>query len=179
MPDWNAVVLVGLHSIRTDEGVLLAQMITHLGGAFVVTGIFLAAAYVLSRGRPWAHALGLIIALGGSVLSAEVLKSALQFERPDTVLWAVKAFDYGFPSMHAAAAMALYGYLAWYVYERAPRWKVPAFLCAATIILAVGFTRMYLGIHWPIDVIGGFLLGFVFIFLGVRVTRALESFESS
>lgn len=179
MPDWNAAILLALKSVRTEEGVFIAQAVSQLGGFFVITLVFVFAAYVLSRGRPWAHALGLIVALGGSAISAEVLKGVLRFDRPDAVLWAVSTFDYGFPSMHAAVATALYGYLAWYARERSPQWGLIAIALATAIVCAVGFSRMYLGIHWPIDIIGGYLLGIIFVFLAVRITRKLESFEEA
>ena len=74
--------------------------------------------------------------------------------------------------------MALYGFLMWSVCELHPRWKIPAILFFGLLILGIGFSRLYLGVHFPADVCGGYLLGFLFIVLGIRVTRYFERFES-
>lgn len=177
MPDWNVSILLFLLEIRTPLGVNIAEMISMLGGPSIIIAVALVSAYILSRGRPWAHALGLIVSIGGAFISAELLKNVLQYDRPDSVLWAVSTFDYGFPSIHAASSMALYGFLIWYAWEVRFPWRRLVTTFFGLIILAVGFTRLYLGVHWPIDVLGGYLVGFIFIIIGSRITRKFESYE--
>ena len=66
-----------------------------------------------------------------------------------------------FPSAHSAQAAATYGALAYLAGRAAPRWgqQVAAWTAATLIVLLVGFSRLYLGVHWLSDVLGGFALG--------------------
>ena len=66
-----------------------------------------------------------------------------------------------FPSAHSAQAVATYGALAYLAGRAAPRWgqRVAAWTAATLIVLLVGFSRLYLGVHWLSDVLGGFALG--------------------
>lgn len=177
MIGWDESILVALYAIRTQSGVEFFSTLSHLGGTVMVIAVCISAAIILSRGRVWAHALGMIVALAGSVGAAHFLKFLLQYSRPDAVLHAIPINGYGFPSAHAAAAMALYGFLAWYVWEKSTRFRIPAALLAGLIIFLVGFSRLYLGVHFITDVVGGYLVGIIFVWVGVRATRKLERFE--
>jgi membrane-associated phospholipid phosphatase len=177
MPDINVAVLLFLFEHRTPEGLSLFSKVSEFGGVAIVVAVAVFSAAILSRGKYWAHALGMLVSLGGAVATAFLLKNTLQFTRPDAVLQAVYETGYGFPSLHAAAAMSLYGFLAFCVWEKRPRWRLAAILFFGAIILAIGFSRMYLGVHWPIDIAGGYLVGFIFVWLGTLATRRLEKFE--
>ncbi|MDP3646081.1 MAG: phosphatase PAP2 family protein [bacterium] len=177
MIDWSTLILLYLAAMRTPLGLSFFSNVTEFGGGVIVTIVLAVSLFILWRGRAWAHAVGLIVALGGSIAVSEILKNVLQFSRPDLVLHAVVESGYSFPSKHAAAAMALYGFLAWYVWEKHPQWRIPVTLFLGLIILLVGFSRLYLGVHFPADVIGGYLLGIIFIWIGARTTRRLEHFE--
>ncbi len=177
MTGWDESILFALYSIRTPGGVDFFSTLSHLGGTVMVIAVCISAAIILSRGRVWAHALGMILALAGSVGTAHFLKLLLQYSRPDDFLHAIPAIGYGFPSAHAAAAMALYGFLAWYVGEKSLRFRILATALAGLIIILVGLSRMYLGVHFVTDVVGGYLIGIIFVWIGVRVTRTLERFE--
>jgi undecaprenyl-diphosphatase len=118
---------------------------------FVVVGAMLA---LLWR-RPW-----FLVALVTAVLSADLLSLALRQwigrERPPLVYPEprplVRLPDTGaFPSGHASAAFAGATVLAW----SSRRLALPSYLLAA----AIAWSRVYLGVHWPLDVLGGALLG--------------------
>lgn len=177
MIDLSTIFLVWLASMRAPLGLSFFSNITEFGGAAVVAIVLVVSVFVLWRGRAWAHAIGLIVALGGSIVVSTLLKNILQFQRPDEVLHAVVENGYSFPSNHATAAMALYGFLTWYVWEKYPQWRTPATLVFGLLIFLIGFSRLYLGVHFPIDVIGGYLLGIIFVWIGARVTRRLELFK--
>jgi undecaprenyl-diphosphatase len=178
MNDWNAQAVLYFYAHRSPAIVSFFAHLTEFGGVAVVFLVLLASLFVLWRGKMWAHALGLIAALGGSILVSEILKTALRFPRPDIALHAVVENGYSFPSNHATASMALYGFLLWCVWEKAPQLKWAASVFFAALIALIGFSRVYLGVHYPADVICGYLLGFVFIVVGVRVTRHFEKFEA-
>lgn len=70
-----------------------------------------------------------------------------------------------FPSGHSAAALALYGAIAWLLFRRTRRWGAWLLLLVPA---AVGFARLYRGMHHPSDVIAGFLLGACAVWIGHR-----------
>jgi undecaprenyl-diphosphatase len=178
MMDWSTYFLLMLYRVRTPLGVVFFSRLTEFGGMAVVILVLVVAAYAFWKGDRWAHALGLIVALGGSVVVSTALKYILHYSRPDLILHAVPESGYSFPSNHATAAMALYGFITWSIWELYQRWKIPATIFFGLLILGIGFSRLYLGVHFPADVAGGYFLGFLFVVLGIRVTRYLERFEN-
>ena len=177
MMDLSTQFLVYLEGLRTPLGLSFFTRLTEFGSPAVVAVVLAVSVFVFWRGKAWAHALGLMVALGGGIVVAEILKITLKFQRPDLILHAVVENGYSFPSGHSTGSMALYGFLAWCVWEKYPRWRIVATIFFGTLILGIGFSRLYLGVHFPADVLGGYLLGFLFLVLGVRITRYLEKFE--
>lgn len=82
-----------------------------------------------------------------------LVKGLFQIPRPDLIQHLVQADGWSFPSGHAQGAMVLWGWLAWELKDRR------AYIFAAVIILGVGFSRVYLGVHTPVDILGGYTIG--------------------
>jgi membrane-associated phospholipid phosphatase len=118
---------------------------------FVVVGAVLA---LLWR-RPWLLVALLAADAAAAGLSYE-LRQWIGRERPPLVYPEPKPLvglphSGAFPSGHAATAFACATVLAW----ASPRLRIPAFVLAA----AIAWSRVYVGVHWPLDVLGGALLG--------------------
>jgi membrane-associated phospholipid phosphatase len=101
--------------------------------------------------------------LAANALVAYMLEVALKhvFGRPRPTLWeAITRPDtFSFPSGHALSAMAVYGGLAAVLVTLRPTRKRVVITGAAFLICGIGFSRIYLGVHWPFDVIAGFVAG--------------------
>jgi membrane-associated phospholipid phosphatase len=103
-----------------------------------------------------------IAAAGASLLSA-VAKSVVGRERPPEPLHLAHVVTASFPSGHAPQAAATYlavAVVATYCLRR--KWIV-AVWSAAVVVAAVGVSRVYLGVHWATDVLGGWLLGALWV----------------
>ncbi|MGG6297270.1 phosphatase PAP2 family protein [Leptolyngbya sp. AN02str] len=103
-----------------------------------------------------------ITCIGGAVLSTG-FKLVFQKERP--VLWSqlITETSYSFPSGHALGAMVLYGFLAYLLVQRFQSHKRLIYGIATLLIASIGFSRIYLGVHWPTDVVAGYSIGFLWL----------------
>lgn len=97
---------------------------------------------------------------GGTILS-QVLKWGFDRPRPDLVPHGMSVYSQSFPSGHSMLAAVVYLTLAALLARTQKRTRVKLFLlgAAAIITVIVGISRIYLGVHWPTDVVGGWALG--------------------
>lgn len=116
-----------------------------------------AAAFFIWRGWRMSAILLAVSTLGGMFLTT-VLKAVFQRERPDLVATGYEAGFFSFPSGHATMAVGFYGALTLILAYRTKgtlRWLIAA--AGLATILLIGLSRMYLGVHYPTDIIAGYL----------------------
>jgi undecaprenyl-diphosphatase len=149
--------------------------LTQLGDARWITVVALAIAFLAWRHKRYEYKAGLAVALFGALLASFVLKLAVHRIRPGAPFALLEVTGYSFPSMHAAVSLATYGFLAYMTWKlmHPPHHRAPwmFFLCA--LVALIGFSRVYLGVHYLSDVLGGYVIGGVFLALGVLVTERL------
>jgi membrane-associated phospholipid phosphatase len=154
--------------------------VTQLGRTEVVVLVMAAAGMYLHRrtGR-WRHMLLLLSAAGGAQLLDLAAKIAFAQPRPPTAWMAVPAFGYGFPSGHTTVS-AMYIALAHFIARLQHRWRTKVFTYSSGITVAflIGISRVYLGVHWPTDVIGGWALAAGWIGILLMTTSAIEGSRS-
>lgn len=123
--------------------------------------VFAAAAVLAWRRRSWQPVVLMAAAGVLSVLAATVVKDLTDRTRPPHGYWVVHETDFSFPSRHTTMAAALLFMLAFLLTQRlASRAAVGAvWVGALVLIVLVGTSRVYLGVHWATDVLGGFTLG--------------------
>lgn len=94
----------------------------------------------------------------------KVLKFIIARPRPN-VLRLVEESGYSFPSGHSMVSMGFYGFLIYLTYKNIKnKWaKYPLIIFLGLLILLIGISRIYLGVHYATDVIGGFIIGFVYL----------------
>lgn len=137
-----------------------ARDLTALGSHLIVILVMAAVAgYLLLVQRPAAAVLVLVSVLGGIVLSS-LLKLGIDRPRPDLVPHAVAVFSASFPSGHAVLSAITYLTAGTLLSPtQARRLRVYFMSIAITVTLVVGLTRIYLGVHYPSDVLAGWCIG--------------------
>ncbi len=108
-------------------------------------------------------AIGLVISLAAAFLASTGLKIAIARQRPDIVEHAALTFTASFPSGHAFLSAATLLTIASFVGLASRRADIARFCMAMAVIITglIGLSRVYLGVHWPSDVLGGWCLGIV------------------
>jgi undecaprenyl-diphosphatase len=180
----RAVLLwINSHSPEWLDGPML--LATTLGYYWVVVPLLAVSVLVFYLGGWRLSAVLLFVSTVGSFMLTTVLKAVFERSRPDLIDSGYTATFYSFPSGHATVAAGFYGALTLVVAYRLrgpARWGVVAF--GVALVLLIGFSRLYLGVHYPTDVLAGFLaapLWLVFVggvyvaWLSVRGLRTAEA----
>lgn len=135
--------------------------LTALGGTTVLTLITaLVVLYLLIDRKPAAAAF-VVVSIGGGTLIGYGLKLLVQRPRPDVVAHLVDVHTASFPSGHAMMSAVTYITLAALLARVQARRRMRAYLIGIAVFmtLAIGMSRVYLGVHWPTDVIAGWCAG--------------------
>ncbi|MBX6747828.1 MAG: phosphatase PAP2 family protein [Acetobacteraceae bacterium] len=138
-----------------------ARDITSLGSTMVLMVVTLAVAGFLALARKRGAALLVLASVGGGALLSTLLKLGFERPRPDLVPHAVAVYTASFPSGHAMLSAVTYLTLGTLLARIQPRRRLRAYIVAIAVLLAllVGTSRVYLGVHWPTDVLAGWCLG--------------------
>lgn len=149
--------------------------ITTLGEWEVTTSAATIATLLLLRWKRKAYILPLWVALVGSQCSTFLLKIFFHRARPEYAMYTENSFS--FPSGHAAVALAFYGYLAYVLFRNLhTRPSKMIAICAGTALtLALGFSRIYLGVHFVGDVVGGYTLGALWLLVAISMVEWLRN----
>ncbi|MEJ8476765.1 bifunctional DedA family/phosphatase PAP2 family protein [Roseibium algae] len=165
----DIAILNMFESLRTPVGDHVMALITTLGDGVVVALMSATVAIYLFIRKAWRRATGFIIAMSGTALFVPLIKALLERSRPMDLYSGADAFS--FPSGHATLNTVLFGICAVLIAHNRSRWaKAGIFTVTAGYVIAIGFSRVYLGAHWTSDVLAGFLFGtamvaaFAFVF---------------
>lgn len=139
----------------------LAHAATELGGTPLLTLATLILAGWFAMRREWRFLAILLAAALGETLLSSVLKDLFDRPRPDVVPHLVHVSSESFPSGHASSAAAIFLTIAALVAARMQTraLRIYVFAAAGLLALLVGASRVYLGVHYPTDIIGGWSLG--------------------
>lgn len=155
--------------LMSDFTTIIAKFITNFGGAIFL--IFLALVlYIIIKNKK----IGLLIWLN-LLISASInftLKNILQRERP-TEFRLIDEKGYSFPSGHSMVSMAFYGFLIYLIYKYVKNKKIKyaSIFGLTLLIVLIGISRIYLGVHYTSDVIAGFLISISYLILYTSIIK--------
>lgn len=175
--DEAVLTWVGTH--RTDVLDQLALEITALGNTATLSVLVLAVASFLWLTRHRFSVLLLFTALAGGGALNWLLKDLFDRPRPAIIEWGTHVSSASFPSGHAMSAMIAYATVAYLGGRLEPTrlMRVVTWSFAAALILAIGASRIYLGVHYPSDVLAGFTAGLAWTAFVVSGISALRYFS--
>lgn len=166
-------------SFRSPELNKIFQFITDLGdvyGYIILTALCAIGFYL--RFKNWRYVLEMLFVMIVAGLSNLALKQVINRARPDAAhLVAVETLSY--PSGHAMGAIAFYGFLIYlfYNFKMNSFLKIAIILIFSFLILAIGISRVYLGVHYPSDIVGGFIAGFIWVIFCVILFQVMDIFR--
>jgi membrane-associated phospholipid phosphatase len=162
---FDRVTLLAIHRLDGPFMDVTMRAFTMVGSAPVVIPLTTALiVWVYRQGaRRLASILGLV-AFATELLNL-ALKTIFQRERPSLFQEVATLHSYSFPSGHTMAATAIYGFSAYVIARMRPRLRGVLATIVPLGVALIGVSRVFLGVHWPTDVIAGFAAG-IFIFLG-------------
>ncbi len=163
---WDLAASSWIHSTNTPAGVRLFVAITDIGSP-VAMGVIATIGVIVTfvRGHrllayAWAAAAG-----GGAIVDG-ILKYAIHRTRPEYAAAFLHGTSYSFPSGHAMGSIIGYGFLAYAIVltgKRAGWHRNMVFSAAALLTFLIGMSRVYIGVHYPSDVVGGWAAGLAWL----------------
>lgn len=165
---------IGHHQYPALQSVMLE--ITALGTGTVVAMIVFVAGMFLWLNRHRHSAVLLVVAtLGGLVLDA-LLKIGFNRPRPQIFTWGTRVVSSSFPSGHAMSSIVVYGTVAYLAARLQQNFasRAATMIFAGVIIIAISSSRLYLGVHYPSDVLAGLIIGLAWAAFCMAVLEAAQ-----
>jgi membrane-associated phospholipid phosphatase len=163
---WDVPILLAIHERSHPQLDVFAATFTKLG---VFWGVFPVATVIglmlLRQGR-WRSLAFLIVTLLGSTTINRTAKAVFHRARPH--LWEILSpkLDFAFPSGHAMSSMSLVVTLV--ILSWGTRWRWPTLIFGSLFVVAIAWTRLYLGVHFPSDILAGWMIAIAWV-IGVSL----------
>jgi membrane protein DedA with SNARE-associated domain/membrane-associated phospholipid phosphatase len=162
---YDRAIAAYLHSLATPPLIAFFLIVTAFGSieAVALIGVLMAGFFVWRRG--WLYLGTWLTAVGGSALLDQLLKGLFARPRPFFEHPVLVEASYSFPSGHAMESFVLYGMLAYFAVLALKTWRARTAVVfgAALLVLLIGLSRMYLGVHYFSDVLAGYAAGGVWL----------------
>jgi len=163
---------------RTAAATRVARTLTNLGGPWLDI-VFALAVVLLLALRRRRDASFVLLAGGGATVLTNAIKFILARPRPHGG-GLVTVSSYSWPSGHAASSVAFYGALAVLAARDVPDWaRVAIWVGLVLLTGSIGATRVYLGVHYPTDVVAGWTVGGLWLLGVVLITRPVRRSDPS
>ena len=156
---------------RTEWLTFLMLVITYLGSYVIVIGTTILSSISFFIHKHIKRILPLIVSVTGSAITVFLIKNIFNTARPISEAIYLESSP-AFPSGHAASAIALYGFLLYTAYKHAHHpLKNPLIYFLFILIILIGLSRLYLGVHYLSDVLVGYLVGSFWLWLSIKFQK--------
>ncbi|MEH1962905.1 MAG: phosphatase PAP2 family protein [Nostoc sp.] len=168
---FDTTFLLWLHQFANPNLDNFMLLITNLGNPSTVVIVAGVTVLLLWWRRYREEAKVFVIAcLGGLILNTGL---KLFFSKPRPELWhrLISETSFSFPSGHALGSMVLYGFIAYELATHYPHFAKVIYSLTVILIAAIGISRLYLGVHWPTDIIAGYGVGFLWLMICITMLK--------
>jgi membrane-associated phospholipid phosphatase len=174
----DLVVSQAVYEFRSPVLNDLMYTISFFGGEFTLFAAVCIASYLLLKNYK-REAIFLFLTISGGYAINLALKYLLKIPRPSIDPLYIERF-YSFPSGHAMNSFIFYAALAYLTYHFTKQriLSVTTAIAASILIFLIGFSRIYLGVHYPSDVIAGFIAGFWWVITTILIDKTLVFYRS-
>ena len=157
--------------LRTEPITIIMKIITNLGSAYFLIIVTILSMIILKNKK-----ISILIA-GNLVISTGlniILKNIVQRPRPEGYRL-IEEVGFSFPSGHSMVSVAFYGFIAYLIWKKVENKKLKYILCGLLVMFAVliGFSRIYLGVQYAIDVLAGGVLSIVYLVINIHFARRI------
>lgn len=157
---FDMAILNAIHESPNDNIFIFMKIISFLGsGTFLIGLIIIIVIYNFIKKNYYISKLLLASTLGSYVLNF-ILKSIVNRTRP-LDFFLVDQGGLSFPSGHSMVAASMYLTIAYILSDKFKDKKKIIYFASVIIILLMGISRLFLGVHWPTDIIGGYIMGYI------------------
>jgi undecaprenyl-diphosphatase len=150
-----------LVALRNDWLTLIFTLLTSLGSGYFVFLFVVGAVFVFLLRKRYFDALLFSLAVVISTGLGSLLKLIIKTGRPNIPLISVPLYSFSFPSGHVIASSIVFWVLGWIIFREAQTSGRYLALFFFLLPLGVGFSRLYFGYHWPVDIAGGYAVAFI------------------
>lgn len=166
-------VRAAIHGFSAPALTSAMRFFSLFGDPATMSLVCLAIFVVSWKARSGHSALSLAFAIAGATLLDATLKECYKRPRPASFFDYPEPLSFSFPSGHAMFSLCILGTLAWTMARRIrSRWlRTALWLLTAVLVASIGYSRIYLGVHYPTDVIGGYLLGLAWLPIATLPSR--------
>ena len=167
-----------LYSLKSDTFTNIMKIITALSNP--VTIIILTGLSLVGLIWQYKKSLFLVGTIGGSTLLNVILKNIFRRARPEHYRF-IEETGFSFPSGHAMGSMSFYGFFIILVLNSklSKTYKYIISIILGLIIFLIGISRIYLGVHYPSDIVGGYLISFIWLNIVYELMRKVGIYEST
>lgn len=169
-----------LYSFRSEGMTDFFRFVTDMGDLTTYLILVpLIAVLLYFKGHSWRLTIQGVIVLASASLVNRWIKNMISRPRPVEDFRLVEAFNYSFPSGHSMSAIAFYGFLVYLTFKLVDNilLKIGLIILQIALILGIGLSRVYLGVHYPSDVLAGFAAGLFWLIVCIVLFTALNFYR--
>ena len=175
---FDKTILLWIHSFANPTLDSIMRLVTRLNDPSTVVAIAIFVLGILLWKHYYSEAqIFTVNCLGGVVLSYG-LKSVFAKVRPNLWESVIKDPSFSYPSGHALGSTVLYGFIAYLIATHYSQFSLLIYTVVVCLIGAIGLSRLYLGVHWPTDILGGYGIGFLWLTFCITMLK-LKRIKSS
>lgn len=174
--EFDESALTFFNQFASPRLTLFMRAVTYLGSNefLIIAGAYVVIAFVLVR---WKRAMVIfLVTMAGAAVLNSTLKMLFGRERPEPFFGIPPPSSYSFPSGHALFSFCFYGVVAAVISARIknPSKRIAVWVTASALVILIGFSRVYLGVHYPSDVLAGYTAAFVWLVVVASADRIMK-----